>query len=42
MLAGLPFSKGIFRQLIPISAVMIVLIITNAINVSLSDARTED
>ena len=42
MLAGLHFDKGIFRLLIPISAVLILLIITNTINVSLPDARTED
>lgn len=42
MLAGLCFDTGIFRLLIPISSMLILLIITNAISVSLPDARTEN
>lgn len=42
MLAGLRFDKGNFRLLIPTGAVLILPIITNTINVSLPDARTEN
>jgi len=42
MVAGLHFDEGVFRLLSPTSAVLILLIVTNTINVSLTDARTEN